>query len=67
MEYDLWLEGEWGEDRKVINLDIVYAHYDGKIKATLWSKLVKRIEVNKEENVWLMGTLMRLEKCLNEQ
>lgn len=42
---------ESGEDRKIVNLGIVYAPYDGRRKTTLWSELSFRIELKKEKSV----------------
>lgn len=55
MDYVLWMEEKWGEDRKIVNLGIIYAPCDGRRKLALYSELSSRKESKKEENVCVTG------------
>ncbi|MCH80823.1 DUF4283 domain protein, partial [Trifolium medium] len=54
-EHMLWLEGEWGEEKKLVNIVNVYAPCDARRKRVLWLDL-KDIIFPKRENRWcIMG------------
>jgi hypothetical protein len=55
MEHAIWLEGEWGGEKKRVNFLNVYAPCDTRRKQVLWAELKNVILAKKEERWCVLG------------
>ncbi|PNX92269.1 cysteine-rich receptor-like protein kinase [Trifolium pratense] len=54
-DHVLWLEGEWGEEKKKVNIVNVYAPCEARRKRVLWADLKEMILTQREDNWCLLG------------